>query len=70
MQASEGIPQINNKKYSRGLQRLITALIQRNPDDRPNTDNIMGYPILVNALVNLGTDVGRLPCTRLVINSY
>ena len=63
MQAAEGIPQIN-KKYSRGLQRLITVLLQRNPDDRPNTDNVMGYPVLVNALINLGTDVGRLPCTR------
>lgn len=63
MQAAEGITPINTK-YSRGLQKLVYSLLQRNPDDRPNIENTMANPVIVNALVNLGTDVGRLPCNR------
>ena len=50
--------------YSRGLKELIYSLLQRNPEDRPNIHNVMAMPVVVNALMNLATDVGRLPCTR------
>ena len=69
MQAAEGITPINTK-YSRGLQKLVYSLLQRNPDDRPNIENTMANPVIVNALVNLGTDVGRLPCNRYSITLY
>ena len=48
--------------YSSSLCSLVHAMLQRNPDDRPNVESIMANPVVVNALVNLGTDVGRLPC--------
>ena len=48
--------------YSTSLCSLVHAMLQRNPDDRPNVESIMANPVVVNALVNLGTDVGRLPC--------
>eukprot|EP00731_Ephydatia_muelleri_P018111 Em0011g151a len=34
----------------------------RNPSDRPDVEQVMAFPVAVNALVNLSTDVGRLPC--------
>ena len=48
--------------YSSSLCSLVHAMLLRNPDDRPNVESIMANPVVVNALVNLGTDVGRLPC--------
>ena len=63
MQAAAGISPIPSR-YSEGLRDLINSMLQRNPDDRPNIENIMANPVVVNILVNLGTDVGRLPCTR------
>ena len=63
MQASDAIKPINTK-YSTGLQQLINSMLQRNPDDRPSIESIMAIPVVVNALVNLGTDVGRLPCGK------
>ena len=63
MQAAAGISPIPSC-YSEGLRDLINSMLQRNPDDRPNIENIMANPVVVNILVNLGTDVGRLPCTR------
>lgn len=57
-----------DKRYSKGLQELIHSLLQRNPDDRPGIENIMAMPIMVNPLMNLCTDIGRLPCSRSGIN--
>ena len=53
-------------RYSRGLKELIYSLLQRNPDDRPDVHLAMANPFVVNALMNLCTDIGRLPCTRYV----
>ena len=50
--------------FSQGLRDIISSMLKRNPEERPNIENIMATPIMVNVLVNLGTDVGRLPCTR------
>ena len=51
-------------RYSKGLRELIHSLLQRNPDDRPGIENVMAMPIMVNPLMNLCTDIGRLPCSR------
>ena len=53
-------------RYSRGQRDLIYSLLQRNPDDRPDVHLVMANPFVVNALMNLVTDIGRLPCTRCV----
>ena len=52
-----------NEKYSQGLLNLLNTMLQRHPDKRPNIENIMANPVMINALINLGTDVGRLPCS-------
>lgn len=66
MQGVNGTSPLNDK-YSTAITSLVSAMLQRNPDDRPNIENIMANPVMVNALINLGTDVGRLPCTRYVM---
>ncbi|KAL5487288.1 hypothetical protein EMCRGX_G019871 [Ephydatia muelleri] len=48
--------------YSSGLKAMIHSTLQRNPSDRPDVEQVMAFPVAVNALVNLSTDVGRLPC--------
>lgn len=53
-----------DSRYSRGLSDLIHTMLHRNPDERPNIENIMANPVMVNSLVNLGTDVGRLPSSQ------
>ena len=65
MQASGALGEMDSR-YSRGLKELIYSLLQRNPDDRPDVYLAMANPFLVNALMNLCTDIGRLPCTRCV----
>ena len=55
-------------RYSKGLRELIHSLLQRNPDDRPGIENVMAMPIMVNPLMNLCTDIGRLPCSRSAVN--
>ena len=61
MQGSNALQPLSDN-YTSSLCTLVHAMLQRNPDDRPNIENIMANPVIVNALVNLGTDVGRLPC--------
>ena len=47
-----------------GLQQLLKSMLQLNPDDRPSIEDIMAEPFVINALINLYTDIGRLPCTN------
>jgi NIMA (never in mitosis gene a)-related kinase len=63
MQGSRALSPLNDK-YSQGLTLLINSMLCRNPEDRPNIENIMANPVLVNTLINLGTTVGRLPCSK------
>jgi serine/threonine protein kinase len=63
MQASVALQPLESR-YSRGLKELIYSLLQRNPDDRPDVHLAMANPFVVNPLMNLCTDIGRLPCTR------
>ena len=65
MQGSAALEALESR-YSRGQKELIYSLLQRNPDDRPDVHLVMANPFVVNALMNLCTDIGRLPCTRSV----
>lgn len=53
------------ERYSEGLGRLIHSLLHLKPDKRPSIAEIMAQPVVVNALFDLRTDVGRVPCSRL-----
>lgn len=66
MQASAALAPIDSR-YSKGLHDLITCIMQKAPNDRPSVENIMAFPVVINALMNLCTDIGRLPCTRYVV---
>ena len=39
-------------------------MLSLKPDDRPSIEQIMADPTTANAVVNLYTDIGRLPYTR------
>lgn len=53
-----------DQQYSKGLEQLLKTMLQLNPDDRPSIEDIMAEPFVINALINLYTDIGRLPCTN------
>lgn len=63
MQANSALEPID-PNYSKALKDLIYSLLQRQPDDRPDVHQVMATPLLINAHVNLTTDVGRLLCTK------
>ncbi len=63
MQASAALAPIDSR-YTKGLRDLIACIMLKSPGDRPSVENIMAFPVVVNALMNLCTDIGRLPCTR------
>jgi len=65
MQANSVLRPID-PSYSTALIDLIYHTLQRNPDDRPNVVQILATPVVVNAHLNLSTDVGRLPCSKSV----
>ena len=46
------------------LQHFINKLLSLKPGDRPSIEQIMAEPILANSIVNLFTDIGRLPCNK------
>ncbi len=50
--------------HPQGLQSLIMRMLSLKPDDRPSIEQIMADPTTANAVVNLYTDIGRLPYTR------
>ena len=53
-----------DSRYSKQLNDLIHSMLQLLPADRPNINNVMAMPIVVNAHMNLCTEIGRIPCTR------
>ena len=63
MQASAALVPIDSS-YSQRLDKLIHHLLQKKPENRPSIHSVMATPVVVNALLNLCTDVGRLPCAR------
>nr|XP_022317954.1 serine/threonine-protein kinase Nek8-like [Crassostrea virginica] len=50
--------------YSEELRALILGMLHLDPNKRPNINQIMAQPIIINALMTLHTDLGRIPCTR------
>ena len=53
------------ERCSDELRALIQSLLHLKPDKRPAVVELMAHPILVNALFDLQTDVGRVPCSQL-----
>lgn len=54
--------------YSDELRQIILSMLHLDPHRRPNINQIMAQPIVLNALMNLYTDFGKVPCRRLVMN--
>ena len=48
--------------YSEELKDLVKNIIVVDPAKRPNVASILAAPVLINALLDLDTDVGRIPC--------
>lgn len=53
------------ERYSPELRKLILSMLALDPTKRPGIPEIMAQPVVVNALFDLPTDVGRVPCTRI-----
>lgn len=47
--------------YSKQLKDLILSVLHQDPQQRPTLNGILALPVCQNALVNLHTDIGRLP---------
>ncbi len=50
--------------YSEELRSLILSMLHLDPNKRPDINQIMAQPIVINALLNLHTDMGKVPCVR------
>eukprot|EP00041_Stephanoeca_diplocostata_P037621 m.1430622 g.1430622 ORF g.1430622 m.1430622 type:complete len:489 (+) comp25074_c0_seq11:581-2047(+) len=48
--------------YSVEIRELILSTLHLDPAQRPSLVQILALPICQNALINLHTDIGRLPC--------
>ena len=55
-----------SERYSEDLRNLIESMLHLDPAQRPTINDIMAQPIVAGALFNLATDVGRVPCSRMV----
>lgn len=53
-----------SERYSEDFKNLILSMLQIDPAKRPTLPQIMAQPVVVNALFNLRTDLGRVPCNR------
>ncbi|XP_076440668.1 serine/threonine-protein kinase Nek8-like [Babylonia areolata] len=52
-------------QYSEELRFLILSMLHLDPARRPHINQIMACPIVVNALMNLHTDTGKVACVRI-----
>jgi len=50
-----------SEHYSQELKRLIESLLQLDPRRRPSMNRIMAQPVMINSLLDLSTDIGRIP---------
>ena len=50
-----------SEHYSQELKRLIDSLLHLEPTRRPNVNKIMAQPVVINPLLDLSTDIGRVP---------
>ncbi|XP_077981565.1 serine/threonine-protein kinase Nek8-like [Glandiceps talaboti] len=46
--------------YSEDLRKLILSMLHLDPSKRPTINQIMAEPIVINALLDLHTDIGRV----------
>ncbi|KAK3585259.1 hypothetical protein CHS0354_006307 [Potamilus streckersoni] len=53
-----------SEHYSEELRSLILSMLHLDPAKRPDIKSIMAQPIVINALMNLHTDLGKIPCTK------
>ena len=53
-----------SERYSEDFKKLVLSMLQIDPTKRPTLRQIMAQPLIVNALFNVCTDVGRVPCNR------
>ena len=53
-----------SERYSKDFKNLVLSMLQIDPAKRPSLPQIMAQPLVVNALFNLRTDIGRVPCNR------
>lgn len=53
-----------SSQYSSQLRELILAMLHLDPARRPTINQIMAQPLLINTIMNLLTDTGKLPCVR------
>jgi len=50
--------------YSDDLRQLILSMLHLDPNKRPMINQIMALPFVMNALMHLYTDFGKVPCRR------
>ena len=48
--------------YSVEIRELVKEMLDMDPSKRPDTELILASPVLINAVMDLETDVGRIPC--------
>ena len=48
--------------YSSDLKKLVTKILVLEPAQRPSIEEIMSEPVVINSLLDLETDIGRIPC--------
>ncbi|CAL1542439.1 unnamed protein product, partial [Lymnaea stagnalis] len=54
-----------SSRYSPHLRDLILSMLHLDPNKRPTINQIMAQPIIVNTIMNLHTDMGKVPCVRI-----
>ncbi|XP_065674643.1 serine/threonine-protein kinase Nek8 isoform X2 [Hydra vulgaris] len=48
--------------YSEEIKDLVKGILQTDPVKRYDVNQILSQPVLINALLDLETDIGRIPC--------
>ncbi|KAH9518439.1 Serine/threonine-protein kinase Nek8, partial [Bulinus truncatus] len=54
-----------SSRYSPHLRDLILSMLHLDPTKRPTINQIMAQPIIINTIMNLQTDMGKVPCVRI-----
>ncbi|XP_013083908.2 serine/threonine-protein kinase Nek8-like isoform X1 [Biomphalaria glabrata] len=54
-----------SSRYSSHLRDLILSMLHLDPTKRPTINQIMAQPIIINTIMNLHTDMGKVPCVRI-----
>ncbi|XP_071952550.1 serine/threonine-protein kinase Nek8-like [Antedon mediterranea] len=51
-------------KYSKDLHQLILHMLHLTPEKRPTITQVMAEPIIINSLLNLHSEIGRVKCEK------